>query len=109
MKSSFTLPYYLYKIRKKRFEIAQRMNAKFDHPGSFQSFHQVPSVDMEVQYAHSHNIAQQQEIAKAQALKIPTVVHNQPNPSKSNKQVDPFLQQNVGSYVPVSISTKQDI
>ena len=40
------------------------MNAKFDHPGSFQSFHQVPSVDMEVQYAHSHNIAQQQEIAK---------------------------------------------
>lgn len=84
------------------------MNAEFNQPRAFQSFHQVPSVDMEVQYAHSHNIAQQQELAKAKTLKIPSVIHNPKNASKSSQQVDPFGQQNVGNYVPASISTKHD-
>ena len=105
----FIFPYTLYKIRKKRLEIAETMNAEFIQPGGFQSSHQVPSADMEIQYMpSSSNAIQSQVIPRGQVLQVPTVIHDQPLPAQLNEQERPKFEQNMDGDVPSDVSIQSN-
>ena len=103
------LSYTLYKIRKKRLEIAEKMNAEFIQPGGSQPSQQVPSADMEIQYMpSSSNAVHSQVISRGQVLQIPTVVHSQPLPVQFHEQERPKFEQNMDGDVPSDVSIQSD-